>query len=445
MADRYLSFVTSRPGAFLARRLGLPRPAPLARHHRGRPVLTGPVELGEGEHARVATALRAVLASCGATVEPGAARPAALVYDATGIRESRGLGALHAFLGPRVRSLAPCGRVLVVGTPPELTTTPRERAAQRALEGFVRSLAKELRGGSTAHLLHVAPGAEEFTESTVRFLLSARSAYVSGQVVRLDPPAVPSAAARPADWERPLDGRTALVTGAARGIGAAVAEVLHREGARVVCLDVPGAAEPLNALADRLGGTAVPVDITARDADARIEARVRDAHGGGLDILVHNAGITRDRTLARMPAEQWNAVIDVNLTAVERLTAALAPLLRDGGRVVATSSVNGLAGAAGQTNYAASKAGSIGLVQALAPLLAPRGITANAVAPGFIATGMTAAMPFPVRTVAARLNSLGQPGRPVDVAEAVAWLASPGSGAVTGHVLRVCGQSLVGA
>ncbi|RKN43765.1 3-oxoacyl-ACP reductase [Streptomyces hoynatensis] len=481
MADRYLSFATSRPGRFLARRLGLPRPVRLTRYRPGQPVARGPVVLGGAEGARAGKQLRAVLDSCGARVgesqgregggeqrgegggeqrregggerrregggerrrEGGGERPGALVFDATGIADSRQLAELHAFFHPRVRALAPCGRVLVLGSPPETAATPGEAAAQRALDGFVRSLGKELRNGSTAQLVLIPPGAEDALESTVRFLLSARSAYVSGQTLRL----APAGAAAPADWDRPLAGRTALVTGAAQGIGAAVAEVLHRDGAHVVCLDVPDKAEALRAAADRLRGTAVALDVTGEDAARRLVDGLSGPAAEGLDIVVHNAGITRDKTLGRMDAARWQAVIDVNLRAVERLTAGLLPQLRDGGRIVCTSSISGIAGNVGQTNYAASKAGLIGLVQATARAAetAARGITVNAVAPGFIETRMTAALPLFIRQAGRRMNSLSQGGLPVDVAEAVAYLASPGSGALNGQVLRVCGQALLGA
>ncbi|ONK10242.1 3-oxoacyl-ACP reductase [Streptomyces sp. MP131-18] len=442
MADRYLSFATSRVGGRVAARLGLPRPARLGRYRPGQPVARGPVVLGHAADPRAVKPLQAVLDRCGATVQEHPGRPGALLLDATGITAIGQLAAVHAFFHPRIRSLLPNGRVLVLGTPPESAATPGAAAAQQALEGFVRSLGKELRHGATAHLLLIAPGAEEAMESTVRFVLSARSAYVSGQPLRL---AAEGPAEVPADWNRPLAGRTALVTGAARGIGAAVAETLHRDGARVLCLDVPGQRDALHALADRLGGTALALDVTADDAVPRIAAHLGEEHGGGLDVLVHNAGITRDKTLGRMDADRWHTVLDVNLAAVERLTEGLLPAVRDGGRIVATSSISGLAGNAGQTNYAASKAGVTGLVRAFAPAVAARGITVNAVAPGFIETRMTAAVPPLVRQAGRRLNSLGQGGLPVDVAEAVAYFASPGTGAVTGQVLRVCGQALMGA
>jgi len=148
-----------------------------------------------------------------------------------------------------------------------------------------------------------------------------------------------------------------------------------------------------------------------------------------------------------MDDAQWDGLMAVNLVAPERLTDALlaASALRPGGRIVMVSSISGIAGQRGQTNYSTSMAGVIGMTAAYAPLVAERELTINAVAPGFIETQMTAAMPFAAREVGRRLNSLSQGGLPVDVAETVAWMASPGSGGVNGNVVRVCGQNLLGA
>ncbi|WP_130796989.1 3-oxoacyl-ACP reductase [Streptomyces otsuchiensis] len=471
MPDRYQRFTAGGPGGLIARRLGLPRPEVLRRHRPGMPVLAGPAELGEAHGGRMGEPLRGLLATlreeAGAPAvppggddapgpegrEPGGTAPAALVHDATGIRDSTQLRSLYDFFHPRVRRLAPNGRVVVFGTPPEDTGSVAEAAAQRALEGFVRSLGKELRRGGCAQLVLVPPGAEGAAESTLRFLLSARSAYVSGQVIRLSRPgpgsaASGSAASEPVYGGRPLAGRAALVTGASRGIGAAVAAALARDGARVVCVDVPGRAEESRRHARALGGAALEVDVTSPEAPRLIGERLRELHGG-VDVVVHNAGVTRDRTLGRMDGGRWDVTLAVNLTAVERITDHLlagdGPLLRPGGRIVCTSSIAGIAGNAGQTNYATAKAGLIGLTQALASVVAGRGCTANAVAPGFIETSMTATVPLLVREAGRRMNSLRQGGRPEDVAEAVAYLAAPGSAAVNGQVLRVCGQSLLGA
>ncbi|MFE4451273.1 3-oxoacyl-ACP reductase [Streptomyces sp. NPDC056796] len=440
MADRYLHFTGTAPGRFLSRRLGLPQPAPLRRWTLETPSLEGPLlHLTAGESAYSGT-LGPVLATTGLEVTGRAGRPAAVVLDATGVTTAAGLAAVHAGLHPVIRSLAGGGRVVVLGTAPS-PDDHHQAAAQQALEGFVRSLGKEIGRGSTAQLVRLAPGADAAcAESTLRFLLSPRSAYVSGQVVEL----TADAPGEVADWAAPLTGRTALVTGAARGIGASVASVLARDGAQVICLDVPQAEEELARTAARLGATALPLDITAPDAAALIAAAVP----GGLDILVHNAGITRDRRLANMPADRWASVIDVNLDSVLRTTDALleSGTVNRGGRIVATASIAGIAGNNGQTNYAASKAGIIGLVRSLAPrAAAAHGVTVNAVAPGFIETKMTAAVPLVIREAGRRMNSLSQGGLPVDVAETTAWFAQPASGAVNGQVVRVCGQSLLGA
>ena len=449
MSDRYTSFAHSGPGRAIVKRLGLPNPPRLRRWREGDPVVSGPVLLGGA--GRASDALRKVLDAVGAqthTADQSDARPeetgrfAALVYDATGITDSSRLRGLYDFFHPYARSLHACGRVIVVGTPPEMCETPAETIAQRALEGFVRSVGKEFGRGITAQLCYVAPGAETGVESTLRFLLSAKSAYVSGQVVRI----TAADGAAPADWNRPLDGKVALVTGAARGIGEAIARVLARDGAHVVCLDVPAAGEALTGVANDIGGTAVQLDLTAADAPERLATHIEQRHGR-VDIVVHNAGITRDKTLARMKPEAWDAVLDVNLSSQERINAVLLDrgLVPDGGRLICVSSVSGIAGNRGQTNYATSKAGVIGLVQSMAPALRERGITVNAVAPGFIETAMTARMPMFVREAGRRLNSMVQGGLPVDVAETIAWFASPGSAGVTGNVVRVCGQSLLGA
>ncbi|MFD5139558.1 3-oxoacyl-ACP reductase [Streptomyces sp. NPDC058378] len=440
MADRYLHFTGTASGRFLTRRLGLPQPAPLRRWTLETPSLDGPLlHLTAGSSAHADT-LGPVLATTGLKVTDRAERPAAVVLDATGVTTAAGLADVHAALHPVVRSLAGGGRIVVLGTTPS-PDDHHQAAAQQALEGFVRSLGKEIGRGATAQLLRLAPGADAASaESTLRFLLSPRSAYISGQVVEL----TTDAPGEVADWAAPLTGRTALVTGSARGIGAAVASVLARDGARVICLDVPQAEEELTRTAHRLGATALPLDITAPDAADLIAAAVPD----GLDILVHNAGITRDRRLANMPADRWASVIDVNLDSVLRTTDALikSGTLRRGGRIVATASIAGIAGNNGQTNYAASKAGIIGLVRSLAPrAAAEHGITVNAVAPGFIETNMTAAVPLFIREAGRRMNSLSQGGLPVDVAETTAWFAQPASGAVNGQVVRVCGQSLLGA
>jgi 3-oxoacyl-[acyl-carrier protein] reductase len=446
--DRYAALANSSVGRAVLPRLGLPRPPVLRRHEPGQPLVQGPVLLGAAPGGGLAKAAGAVLAEAGVDVRDAAdgdTRWGALVLDASGIGTTDGLAQLHRFFSPVLRRLMPGGRVIVLGRPPEQAGDAEAAVAQRALEGFTRSVGKEVGGqGSTAQLVQVADGGEDRLASTLRFLLSARSAFVSGQVVRVGPEVGGPAAAQ--SWERPLDSSVVLVTGASRGIGAAIAATAARDGATVVAVDVPAAASALAGVARQTGGSYLTLDVTAPDAAARIARHAREHHGR-LDALVHNAGITRDRRLVNLRPDAWDQVVRVNLTAPLAITTELVGdgLLGAGGRVVGVSSVAGIAGNNGQTNYAASKAGVIGLVDRLSADLAPRGITVNAVAPGFIETQMTAKVPLGIREAGRRLSSLLQGGQPVDVAETVAWLVAPASCGVTGNVVRVCGQALIGA
>ncbi len=449
MSDRYTQFVNSQVGEKLADMVGLPKPAKLRRHTPGQPLLEGPLLLG-GEGRLSETVTKALAASdveVHTTLTDAEATPryAALVFDATGITDSAGLIALHEFFHTTVRRLGASARIVVLGTIPSLTLTPAERAAQRSLEGFVRSIAKELRAGGTAQLIEVAPGAEAGLGAPLRFVLSARSAYVSGQRITVGP-ATDNPPVLPADTDRPLEGKVAVVTGAARGIGEAIARTLSRDGATVVCLDLPSAGDALARVANATGGSALQLDITADDAPARLVEHVTERHGG-IDVMVHNAGITRDKTMAGMDEGRWNLVIDVNLQAIEQIDEALlaAGTLNTGGRIVCVSSMSGIAGNRGQSNYATSKAGVIGHVEALAERLATLGGTINAVAPGFIETDMTEAMPVATREIGRRLNSLSQGGQPVDVAETIGFFAGSDATWVNGTTLRVCGQNLLGA
>lgn len=452
MADRYQIWTNGAIGGLVARGFGLPRPEPLRRYTPGGPLLDGELSIGGGGRLsarRLPELLKRVdLRLNVIDRDASPAQPAgygsdtptvgALLFDAGGIESAADLAALYEFFHPRLRALRPCGRVVILGS-------TSSGAAQRAIEGFLRSLGKELRRGATANLVRVDPALrDEDLIPVLTFLLSARSAYVSGQVLVIGPSgavAGPDATSTTAD--RTSD-RTAVVTGAARGIGAVIAETLAREGLSVVCVDVPGQAEALREVAGRIGGEALELDITAPDAPDVLAQR------GGVDVFVHNAGVLRDKTLARMTREQWDTVLTVNLRAVETITARLLdpddPLLRPGGRIICASSIAGIAGNVGQTNYAASKAGLIGLVEESAPIVAERlGGTINAVAPGFIETRMTASVPLFIREAGRRMNSLRQGGLPIDVAEAVSFLAEPGSGGINGQTLRVCGQSLLGA
>ncbi|EKK13643.1 3-oxoacyl-ACP reductase [Acinetobacter baumannii] len=463
MTDQYQAFTQSPIGKFVVKNLGLPSPVVLERFESAQPVVKGAVLVGAAPSSVLSGAIAQVLsnihadsyvgnnvalqqeaAKVGLNLRPFNAgdkesKFKAVVFDASGIQNSEQLNELYKFFNPIARQVATSGRVIVIGTTPESAKTVKQAIAQRALEGFIKSVGKEFKKGITAQVVYVDEGAAANLESTLRFLLSPRSAYVSGQVIR-----VSKAEVVDVDWAKPLAGKTALVTGASRGIGEAIAHVLARDGAHVICLDVPQQQADLDRVAADIGGSTLAIDITAADAGEKIKAAA--AKQGGLDIIVHNAGITRDKTLANMKPELWDLVININLSAAERVNDYL--LENDGlnanGRIVCVSSISGIAGNLGQTNYAASKAGVIGLVKFTAPIL-KNGITINAVAPGFIETQMTAAIPFAIREAGRRMNSMQQGGLPVDVAETIAWFASTASTGVNGNVVRVCGQSLLGA
>ncbi len=441
MSDRYSQIVNAPVVSTVAKQLGLPQPVSLDRHKPGAPVVAGPVLSGGAPAGRLGKTVSAFLDRIKAERAGGEGKAKALVFDATAIADSTELVDLQRFFYPAVGRLQRSGRVVVLGTPPSEAGSARAHTAQRALEGFTRSLAKEIGGrGATVQLVYVAAGAEDQLDSTLRFLLSPRSAYVSGQVVRIAKGVAPTPEI---DWERPLEGKVALVTGASRGIGAAIADTLARDGAKVVGLDIPQALDDLRTVTGAIGGEALGLDITAEDAPERIAAHFAD----GVDVVVHNAGVTKDRTLAKMPEERWSQLLEINLSSEERINDALLDggRLNANGRIVGVSSMAGIAGNNGQTNYATSKAGVIGMVESLAPELAKRKATINAVAPGFIETKMTAAMPIGPREAGRRLSSLSQGGLPVDVAETIAWFANPASTGVNGNTVRVCGQSLLGA
>lgn len=366
---------------------------------------------------------------------------AGLVFDASGLESPVALRALYDFFHPWLGRLARSGRVLVFGRPPEDAKDASSAAARAALEGFVRSVAKEVgRKGATAQLVYVSEGAEARLDSVLRFFASPRSAFITAQPIRI----TSDAKGKKHPRVRPLEGKVALVTGAARGIGAETVHLLAQEGAHVFCLDRPDDDAKVAAVARKAGGTPLLQDLGEEGAAQKIAAALAET---GVDIVVHNAGVTRDKTLPKMSDAQWDLTLDVNLAAIAEVTSALLErdVLRDRGRVVCLSSVAGLAGNVGQTNYAASKAGVVGYVRALAPTLRRRGITVNAIAPGFIETRLTAAMPLMIREGARRLSALGQGGEAEDVAQAILFLSTPGAVGITGSVLRVCGGALVGA
>ncbi|MEH6355720.1 MAG: 3-oxoacyl-ACP reductase [Marinobacter sp.] len=467
MPDLYFKLINTSLGQTAANTLGLPAPVPLQRLKRvDQPFIEGDVLLGAASGGKLISEVGRTLGASAANLyhasgdkrlvdsakagnrtkpmvlplgKPG--NFSALVFDASGIKTPDELSAIYQFFHSSIKSLAQHGRVLVLGQPIKNCRKPNHAAAQQALEGFVRSIAKEIgKKGATANLLRVATGAQNNLSSSLRFFLSAKSAYVSGQVAQIDK-STSAAATNPV---APLTGKLALVTGAARGIGLAIAQTLSRDGATVIGVDLPAAQHELHQQMQSLKGHSLALDLTEADTPQLIANFIEQF--GGVDMLIHNAGLTRDKTLGNMPERSWDAAISVNLTAAMAITERIQrhELLHTDGRIVCLSSVSGIAGNRGQSNYAAAKSGLIGYVQAEA-LQLKNGTTINAVAPGSIETRMTDAMPIGVREAGRRINSLYQGGQPVDVAETVSWLCSPGSGGLNGNVVRVCGQSLLGA
>ena len=466
MSDLYGDFVHSSIVRKVAKNLGLPMPVELDRFDSGQPSVRGSVLVGraDGDNTAISESVARILSDLHADVfvnsrdavkdalaDAGVKAKAntggddkfkVLLFDASNISNADELKQVYEFFHAVARRVEKSGRVIVIGRPPEDLKDIEAALAQRSLEGFVKSVGKEFKRGITAQLIYVAEGAEKNLDSTLRFFASARSAYVSGQVVR-----VTNGANVDVDWTQPLGGKTMLVTGASRGIGEAIARVLAREGAHVICLDVPQQQADLQKVASEISGSVLTVDITSEDAGKEIAEAAQKR--GGLDAVIHNAGVTRDKTLAKMDEKKWDMVININLGSIAKLNRYLLDndVLKDHARIVCVSSISGIAGNLGQSNYATSKAGVIGLVNATAKQLedGSKGMTINAVAPGFIETQMTEAIPFAIREAGRRMNSMSQGGLPIDVAETIAWLASPASGGLNGNIVRVCGQSLLGA
>jgi 3-oxoacyl-[acyl-carrier protein] reductase len=365
----------------------------------------------------------------------------ALVVSCVGMENIEDLEDLYTTVKNTASKITANGRVVLISRIDD--TTSLSFAVQKSVDGFARALSKEIGGkkGVTVNLLKITNKNIMPYEivNAATFFLSDKSSFITGQVVELNN-------AYGADFSSPaklLQDKVAIVTGGARGIGAAAAKVLHREGAKVIIVDVPFAKDDAERLAQELNGDVILEDITDAKATADIQKYILNNYKG-LDILINNAGITRDKTIAKMNIDQWRGVLNVNLKAMVNLTETfIKEGFNDKAKVVGLSSISGIAGNVGQTNYSLTKAGVIGFTQAVAAN--HENIFANAVAPGFIETKMTENLPFFVKEGGRRLSTLKQGGLPEDVAELIGFLASPLSDAINGQCIRVCGGSMIGA
>lgn len=445
MGDKYLELANSKIGKSILSAVGLPEPLALQRESQESPHrLKIDVRIGASTDAVFAKPIKKILKGTDANVlSDDLDAKSSLIFDASGITNVHQSLELYQFFNRYLPKLSRCGRVVIVAHKPSAIRDPEHATLQRGLVGFVKSVAKEIgRKGATANLLYVDKKGEDAIAAPLRFLLSAGSAFTNGQVINVASPV----GDMQAKWEQPLKDKVVVVTGAARGIGRSISEVLARDGAKVIGVDMEGSAPQLEEVMAEIGGISLSLDITAQDAPKRLIEVCRQ-QGDKLHGIVHNAGITRDKMLTKMTGHQWQLLMQVNLGSVQAINRALlkTKLLDQGGRIVGIASISGIAGNVGQTNYGFSKSAVIGMVESMAQRCARRGITINGVAPGFIETQMTAAIPFATRQMGRRLSSLGQGGLPEDVAEVIAFYLSPQAAGINGNMVRVCGQSLLGA
>ena len=335
-----------------------------------------------------------------------------------------------------VKTLGRNQQLLLVGLSSE-DCIGEQAIFQRTLVGITKSLAKEIgHRAQTVNLIQIPKttdlGEFAFVNS---FFTSGRSAFITGQVIPVSDSSVQGL----------LRDKVCLVTGGAGGIGSATVKRLESEGAKIILVDV----QPMLDNAGKPASSNIKpfaADLTNEQNVSGLVDYVRSEYGR-VDVLINNAGITRDRTLGKMSEAQWDQVLNINLMAVLNLTDLLlaASLISENGTIINTSSISGIAGNFGQTNYTATKAALIAMGAIYSKKLSEKGITVNAIAPGYIETAMVKTMPFVTRFMAERLTCLLQAGTPEDIAETMAFLAHPGSRGIKGEVLKVCGGSFLGA
>ncbi|MFT6906745.1 MAG: 3-oxoacyl-[acyl-carrier protein] reductase [Psychroserpens sp.] len=369
-----------------------------------------------------------------------------LIYDATGISDFDGLATIYEFFHLAISTLGDNGKIIILAQKNSQIKDSQTASIQLSLIGFCKSMAKELgKKGINCNLIYIQKGAQKYLDTSLAFFLSPKSAYITGQFISLGNHTLKQF---PASLSKPLEGKTALVTGAAQGIGKETAIILARDGATVICLDIPQNQKALDVLAKEIQGHALAIDLLNENAIEDVTQNIF-SQAGVIDIVVHNAGITRDKTLAKMPRHLWDQVLTLNFERVVKLNQAFLEknIFNDHARIICISSISGIAGNFGQSNYACSKAGIAAYVKAFANsavLKKNNGLTINAIAPGFIETQMTKNIPFITRELGRRMNALSQGGLPLDIAETVSFFANPGSHCLNGNVLRVCGLSLLG-
>ena len=299
MSDRYLEFANSAIGKSIVSMLGLPRPPKLVREdasdaHK----LSGNLLCGTSTGALYGTQIKQSLESTDLHLVNEGDQSYHLLFDASGVRTTDQATELYQFFHSNISKLPRCGRVVIIGQQPKFIDCAEHAIAQRGLVGFVKSVAKEIgRKGATANLIYLNGFGHKGLAAPLRFFLSAGCAFTSGQVVELTTPVTDSSAE--SNWQQPLAGKAVVVTGAARGIGLSISQVLARDGARVIGVDVPQAQEQLQKAMSDINGLALALDITADDAPQRLIDSCAQQDEQLLGI-VHNAGITRDKMLSRM-------------------------------------------------------------------------------------------------------------------------------------------------
>lgn len=369
-----------------------------------------------------------------------------LVFNAIGMENSDDIDQVYYFFQPLLKKVNRNGRLLILAD--GKAEGVLRKSYNRAMLGIAKTLAKEAgKKGISVNVIFLNDARQASDEVLLQaiqphfaFWLSAHSVYVSGQSVNIDL----KKSEKDIKIEGSIQGKKALVTGASRGIGAAIAEKLALEGAQVYILDIPAQEVEAKRLVRKIKGKLILADVS----DPELANQLHEKFGEkGLDILIHNAGITKDKTMANMPEDWWKMVLKINLKSILNLNQQLMELrtLSVDARITHLSSISGLSGNYGQSNYVACKAALIEYCKAMAKEKKHLGYVFNAIAPGFIETDMTATMPFFTREGGRRLSAFQQGGLPEDVAEMALYLSFPSALSINGQCIRVCGGNFMGA